>query len=74
MKMKNKSNKIINNINEESKASLIVFRQKQILTNIKYHKVLFFNFYQHFLSNFHFFLQKKNKRNKNAFWYSYIKN
>ena len=42
MKAKNKSNKIINDLNEESKASLIEFRQKQILTNIKYHKVLFF--------------------------------
>ena len=42
MKAKNKSNKIINDLNEESKASLIEFRQKQILTNIKYYKVFLF--------------------------------
>ena len=42
MKMKKKSNKITNNIKEESRASLMEFRQKQISTNIKYHKVVLF--------------------------------
>jgi len=61
MKTKNKSNKIINDINEESKASIIEFHQKQILTNIKYHKVfLFFLFLTNtFLVIFIFFYKRK---------------
>ena len=40
--MKIQSNKKINNINEESKASLKEFHQKQILSNIRYHKIFLF--------------------------------
>ena len=61
MKVKNKSNKIINNINEESKASLIELRQKQILTNIKYHKVFLILLFliNIFLIIFIFFYKRK---------------
>ena len=40
--MKIELNKNINNINEESKISLKEFKKKQILSNIKYHKLFLF--------------------------------
>ena len=66
MKMKDKSKKVTNNIKEESKASLMEFRQKQISTNIKYHKaflILLFltNF---FLIIFIFFYKRKSNEIK----------
>ena len=59
--MKNKSNEINNNINEESKESLREFRKKQILTNIKYYKVFFFFLFliNTFLAIFIFFYKRK---------------
>jgi hypothetical protein len=60
MKKNNKSNKVTNNIKEESRASLMEFRKKQISTNIKYHKVfLILLFLINFLLIFFIFVYKR---------------
>ena len=61
MKMKDKSKKVTNNIKEESKASLMEFRQKQISTNIKYHTVFLILLFltNFFLIIFIFFYKRK---------------
>ena len=61
MKKKSNKKKINNNIREESRASLMEFRQKQIITNIKYHKVVLFLLFliNFFLIIFIFFYKRK---------------
>ena len=61
MKKKSNKKKINNNIREESRTSLMEFRQKQIITNIKYHKVVLFLLFliNFFLIIFIFFYKGK---------------
>ena len=61
MKKKSNKKKINNNIREESRTSLMEFRQKQIITNIKYHKVVLFLLFliNFFLIIFIFFYKRK---------------